>query len=83
MKGATALAAAMLAAAALLPACGGGGSGSGLLSPSEAGRSEGAAPEFPSGHTWFNVPEPLTMSELRGKAVLLDFWTPGASTAST
>jgi hypothetical protein len=33
------------------------------------------APEFPNGLTWFNVERPLTMSELRGKLVLLDFWT--------
>jgi hypothetical protein len=30
------------------------------------------APEFPSG-SWFNVAEPLR--QLRGKVVLLDFWT--------
>ena len=35
------------------------------------------APEFPGGHTWFNVGSPLTIEALRGKAVLLDFWTSG------
>jgi hypothetical protein len=33
------------------------------------------APEFPQTLTWFNVEEPLTMNALRGKLVLLDFWT--------
>jgi thiol-disulfide isomerase/thioredoxin len=32
------------------------------------------APEFPSG-SWFNVAEPLSLRQLRGKVVLLDFWT--------
>ena len=36
-----------------------------------------AAPEFPGGHTWFNVGEPLTLEGLRGKVVVLDFWTAG------
>ena len=35
------------------------------------------APEFPGGHTWFNVGSPLTLEQLRGKVVLLDFWTSG------
>jgi hypothetical protein len=32
------------------------------------------APEFPEGMEWFNT-EPLTMAQLRGKVVILDFWT--------
>jgi thiol-disulfide isomerase/thioredoxin len=32
------------------------------------------APEFPVG-TWFNTAGPLSLRELRGKIVLLDFWT--------
>jgi thiol-disulfide isomerase/thioredoxin len=32
------------------------------------------APEFPAGR-WFNVAEPLSLRALRGKIVLLDFWT--------
>jgi len=32
------------------------------------------APEFPAG-SWFNVAAPLSLRELRGKLVLLDFWT--------
>lgn len=34
----------------------------------------GAAPELIPGGLWFNSP-PLTISELRGKVVLIDFWT--------
>jgi hypothetical protein len=36
-----------------------------------------AAPEFPEGLDWLNVERPLTLRELRGKLVLLDFWTYG------
>lgn len=32
---------------------------------------------FPAGLTWFNVARPLTLAELKGRAVLLDFFTPG------
>ena len=32
------------------------------------------APEFPDG-TWINSAEPLSLKQLRGKVVLLDFWT--------
>lgn len=35
------------------------------------------APDFPVGLDWLNVPEPLSMAQLRGKVVLLDFWTYG------
>ena len=33
------------------------------------------APEFPPGLDWLNVDQPLRMADLRGKIVLLDFWT--------
>jgi len=33
------------------------------------------APEFPLGADWINTIRPLKMKELRGRAVLLDFWT--------
>ena len=33
------------------------------------------APDFPSGLDWLNVQRPLTLKDLRGKLVLLDFWT--------
>ncbi|MCI0712316.1 MAG: redoxin domain-containing protein [Chloroflexi bacterium] len=35
------------------------------------------APDFPGDLDWLNVSEPLTMDELEGKIVLLDFWTYG------
>ncbi len=35
------------------------------------------APEFPQGSDWINTPRPLTLAELRGKVVLLEFWTSG------
>lgn len=33
------------------------------------------APEFPAGMEWLNTTAPLTMKDLRGKVVILDFWT--------
>ena len=35
------------------------------------------APEFPSGLSWLNSDKPLSIKGLRGKVVLLDFWTYG------
>lgn len=35
------------------------------------------SPDFPAGLAWFNVAHPLSLEELRGKVVLLDFWTQG------
>ncbi len=79
--------------AVIAAACSGGNGGTGepedsALTTSSAGESGGSvddpslagmipAPEFPGGHTWFNVSQPLSMSDLRGKIVLLDFWTAG------
>jgi DNA-binding beta-propeller fold protein YncE/peroxiredoxin len=40
-------------------------------------RSFSPAPEFPVDLPWFNVPEPLSLRQLRGKVVVLDFWTYG------
>ena len=34
-----------------------------------------AAPEFPQGLEWINSDRPLTMQELRGQIIILDFWT--------
>jgi len=33
------------------------------------------APDFPAGAEWLNIDHPISMKELRGKIVLLDFWT--------
>jgi hypothetical protein len=35
------------------------------------------APELQPGLDWINVEHPLSMRELKGKLVLLDFWTYG------
>jgi hypothetical protein len=34
-----------------------------------------AAPEFPEGLTWLNTDRPVRLADLRGKLVILDFWT--------
>ena len=44
-----------------------------MASSSFAGKVN--APEFPQDLEWVNTDRPLTMAELRGKIVLLDFWT--------
>jgi hypothetical protein len=32
-------------------------------------------PEFPADLDWINVRAPLTVEQLRGRLVILDFWT--------
>ncbi len=33
------------------------------------------APDFPLGLDWLNTERPLSLRDLRGKIVILDFWT--------
>lgn len=33
------------------------------------------APDFPDSVEWINTARPLSMADLRGKVVILDFWT--------
>ncbi len=47
-----------------------GGSASNVIRPGTVN-----APEFPAGLQWLNTKKPLSMRQLRGKIVLLDFWT--------
>jgi len=46
-------------------------------SPKQSFAGSLPAPEFPAGLEWINVSSPLTLASLRGKVVLLDFWTYG------
>jgi thiol-disulfide isomerase/thioredoxin len=41
----------------------------------QADKPKVKAPEFETGLDWLNVDKPLTIKELKGKIVLLDFWT--------
>jgi hypothetical protein len=38
-------------------------------------RGKVRAPEFPQDLDWLNIDRPLNLAELRGKVVLLEFWT--------
>jgi thiol-disulfide isomerase/thioredoxin len=64
----------------------GGGHGVGAAATSDAPQREteasdlpvlGTAPEFVGNQQWFNTAngEPLTLKQLRGRVVLVDFWT--------
>ena len=33
------------------------------------------APDFPDGMEWLNTERPVSLADLRGKVVVLDFWT--------
>ncbi len=45
--------------------------------PSFIGDPSYPAPAIPTGVDWLNVAAPLTLDQLKGKVVLLDFWTYG------
>ena len=45
--------------------------------PSFIGDPAYPAPAIPTGVDWLNVAAPLTLEQLKGKVVLLDFWTYG------
>ncbi len=47
----------------------------GVVTRSFAGTE--AAPDFPGDLDWLNVARPVSLADLRGKVVLLDFWTYG------
>jgi len=40
-----------------------------------AGDPRFPAPDFPADLEWINVPGPVSLQDLRGKVVILDFWT--------
>ena len=77
----------LLALVVLVAACGGGAGSPGTVLTTDTtapGEYEGVsyagttpAPEFPAGMEWINVASPLSIAGLRGKVVLLDFWTYG------
>ena len=46
-----------------------------MVTPSSSLPNLGPAPEFAGIEKWLNSDRPLTMRELRGKIVLIDFWT--------
>jgi DNA-binding beta-propeller fold protein YncE len=45
--------------------------------PETSYAGENPAVEFPTGLEWLNTATPLTLAELKGKVVVLDFWTYG------
>lgn len=50
--------------------------GDGPFSPQAASaQTRPMAPEFDTGMDWLNTESPLSLADLRGRVVLLDFWT--------
>lgn len=43
----------------------------------ESGRERVRAPELDGAEAWINSPGPVKLADLKGKLVLLDFWTFG------
>ena len=44
-----------------------------MTSRSYSGKA--AAPDFPTGMEWLNTEQPISLNSLRGKILILDFWT--------
>lgn len=68
---------AILIAAATVAATGVAAAGANQQEQEQMPEYEGKvnAPEFPEGMEWLNTERPLSIRGLRGKVVLLDFWT--------
>ena len=47
------------------------------MPPESSAAGANSTPEFPAGLDWLNTDGPLTLAQLRGKVVILDFWTYG------
>src|SRR5262245_38591162 len=47
----------------------------GCANPAAGTPERQAAPDLDGGTVWFNTARPLHLADLRGKVVLLDFWT--------
>lgn len=45
--------------------------------PAQTGQGGVMAPDFPDGLDWINTDAPLSIRDLRGKIIVLDFWTYG------
>ncbi|NND02950.1 MAG: redoxin domain-containing protein [Acidimicrobiia bacterium] len=45
--------------------------------PTQSFAGTSPAPDFPAGLDWLNTGEPISLTSLQGKVVLLDFWTYG------
>jgi DNA-binding beta-propeller fold protein YncE len=61
----------------LAPGSASAGAGQGTYGDGGVDLYAQSAPEFPTNLEWLNTGAPLTMAGLRGKIVLVDFWTYG------